>query len=388
MGVTWRLLRNAVEVSVDDYVHLLQLGGGLFLSARQTLHSPTALGGDTALRPGVRGRRPCGPSATWHQRPLAYVRRILSARRRLSGLAAHTEVRLQAPPLHEDRQLRRATELLPMVAWAMYNRALRAAAAAVRRHLLDEPHAGDAPELITLTSMARAVARRDRRLAAALRIVSPTARRHLRVEASNVSLAHSTEFSEHLRIAKANYFEDLASSAASQKEKGSGGRLAPPLACRRCGLLWLDASLCVRSTSTTPTAGATSSLVARALRRRCASKACLQRWGRCIDVSGFAAPTVELYTEVILRARHSAPGPDGIPAATWQANPEISAQIALCFDDEVRAGHTLPLWANITLQVFLPTGSTDGDDVSVSRTALAVRPRGIKNVGMRFFAAG
>lgn len=93
--------------------------------------------------------------------------------------------------------------LLPLVVWATYKRALRAAADAVRRHLLAAPYAGDVPELITLTSMARAVARRDRHLALALCAASPTDRRHLCVDASGASLAHAAEFSEHLRIAKA-----------------------------------------------------------------------------------------------------------------------------------------------------------------------------------------
>lgn len=79
----------------------------------------------------------------------------------------------------------------------------------VFRRLLAAPHTDDVPELLTLTSIARAVARRDAHLAAALRLASPTARRHLRLQGADVLLDHANEFSDHIRIAKANYFDEL-----------------------------------------------------------------------------------------------------------------------------------------------------------------------------------
>lgn len=90
---------------------------------------------------------------------------------------------------------------------------------------------------------------------------------------------------------------------------------------------------------------------------------------------------------VIARARRSAPGPNGPPAAGCPA-PVRHRHLALRFDDAVRCGLSLPAWANEMLLVFLPKGSVDGDSVSFVRTATTVRALGIKSMVMRFFAAG
>lgn len=73
---------------------------------------------------------------------------------------------------------------------------------------------------------------------------------------------------------------------------------------------------------------------------RAVGDAFLQRWGRRTDVVGVPPPppTASLYASVIARARHSAPGPDGLPAAAWQAVLEVSASVIQCIGDEVRSG--------------------------------------------------
>lgn len=102
---------------------------------------------------------------------------------------------------------------------------------------------------------------------------------------------------------------------------------------------------------------------------RIVGDAFLCQWGRRTDVADVTPPTVQLYLQAMAGARHSAPGPDGLLAAAWQASPRLSAAVISFFYDEVRFGHSLPVWANEMLQVFSPRGSVDGDSVSVVRTA-------------------
>lgn len=170
----------------------------------------------------------------------------------------------------------------------------------------------------------------------------------------------------------------MKTGATSQKGKGSGWRLA---AATRLSALW---SPVVRRLSLhsvmvdDPDIGhhlvAGNTDIAQAL---------CEKWAPTFDavpVNGAAGavffcddgdarsmsttscpPTLALYESVIFRARHSAPGPDGLLAAAWQALPLVSASVVLAIDDEVRAGQTL---------------------------SASVRPLGIKHMDMRLFAAG
>lgn len=110
--------------------------------------------------------------------------------------------------------------------------------------------------------------------------------------------------------------------------------------------------------------------------------------GRAISVADVALPTRDLHASIVTRARHSALGRDGPPAAAWQAQPRLSAAIFLSIDDEVRAGHALPVFANMMPQAFLPKGSIAGDELCVSHNPATVRPLRIKIMDMCFFAGG
>lgn len=270
-------------------------------------------------------------------------------------------------------------QLPPLASRTTYTVLLRAAADAFGRRVLAEPHTGANPELLALSSIARAVARRDVRLALALHLASPTVRCYLRIEDGGVFLGYGLEFAEHIRIAKEMYFDMLKNDAASSKTFRAGGRLA---AATRMSTLWSPACkrLSIHSArvdaadgSHTLVAGRRAG-IAQALCEKwpptfdatpasaSVGNAFLHRWGRRFDSSDVTPPTAALYAEVIGGARHSAPGPDGLPAPAWQAVPMLSADIVLRFDDEVRRGHRLLAEANLMLQVFLPDGSIAGDE--------------------------
>lgn len=132
----------------------------------------------------------------------------LCTRLAIPAVSRRIPIDLQAPVLRrlgkqiaDTASIRR---LPPLVACAMCMLVLRAAAIPVRHCVLAEPYTGAAPELLALTSAARAIAKRDCKLANALRLASPTARRHPRGELNTVRLDFAAEFSEHIRIAKAN----------------------------------------------------------------------------------------------------------------------------------------------------------------------------------------
>lgn len=88
------------------------------------------------------------------------------------------------------------------------------------RRILAAPRTDGVPELLTFTSMARAVACRDTHLAAALRLASATARHRLGVQGNDILLDHPTELSGHIRTAKANCFGEIKSSALLRKGQG------------------------------------------------------------------------------------------------------------------------------------------------------------------------
>lgn len=126
-------------------------------------------------------------------------------------------------------------KLPALLAWNMYKVILRAAAESVRRRVLAAPYIGDVPELVTLSSIWRAAAHNDARLAMVLRSSSPAARRHLCLVGHEVRLTHLEEFNDHIRIAKAHYFDELKGGASTQPHKKKGGRLA---AAARSSTLW------------------------------------------------------------------------------------------------------------------------------------------------------
>lgn len=57
------------------------------------------------------------------------------------------------------------------------------------------------------------------------------------VDGNEVSLAHRNEFSEHLRISKANYFDEVRMDSAPRTSKPKVGRLAAAAAARM-STLW------------------------------------------------------------------------------------------------------------------------------------------------------
>lgn len=130
--------------------------------------------------------------------------------------------------MHDYADAAKLSSLPAMLAWSMHKIAMRAAADAFRRRLLAAPYPGAVPELIALTSMARAISRRDVRLALALRAASPTARRYLLVEHTSVMFAYPMEFTEHRHIVKANHYDELKGDAPTIPSKARGGKCHKP----------------------------------------------------------------------------------------------------------------------------------------------------------------
>lgn len=99
----------------------------------------------------------------------------------------------------------------------------------------------------------------------------------------------------------------------------------------------------------------------------------LRRWERRVDTDDITFPTRAL------RGRDSL-SPSLSPRPRWPAvqrrhcrscPPSRRRSSSL---SAMRSGHALSAWANRMLQVFLPKGSIDGDELSVTRSAASVRP--------------
>ena len=97
-------------------------------------------------------------------------------------------------------------------------------------------------------------------------------------------------------------------------------------------------------------------------------------------------PTPSSYSALLARARHSLPGPDGIPYAGWSAAGPLGAETRWLLGDHL-AGGALPPWEfNHALQVFAPKGDQPLDDFVVLRSPEDTRPLALKNTDNKAIA--
>jgi endonuclease/exonuclease/phosphatase family metal-dependent hydrolase len=92
------------------------------------------------------------------------------------------------------------------------------------------------------------------------------------------------------------------------------------------------------------------------------------------------------FIDIALRARDSAPGPDGLPYSAWSnADPRT---LNLIFDaySELVAGRPLPEGFNRSLMVLIPKGELDGDHLAIARAPEATRPITLSNSIAKIFA--
>ena len=92
------------------------------------------------------------------------------------------------------------------------------------------------------------------------------------------------------------------------------------------------------------------------------------------------------FWEIALRARDSAPGPDGLPYSAWsQADPRALNTIFDAYSELVD-GRPLPEGFNRSLMVLIPKGELDGDHLAIARLPGATRPITLSNSVAKLFA--
>ncbi|CAK0810355.1 unnamed protein product, partial [Prorocentrum cordatum] len=99
-------------------------------------------------------------------------------------------------------------------------------------------------------------------------------------------------------------------------------------------------------------------------------------------------PLTPMFRKVLRRARHSAPGVDGLPYAAWSACDYGAQHLARMFG-WLCQGQSLFASASVTLQAFLPKGADDSDLPSgvCSRSPDKIRVLGLRNTDVKILSS-
>eukprot|EP00959_Pyramimonas_sp_CCMP1952_P420957 8818396-Pyramimonas_sp.AAC.1 len=100
------------------------------------------------------------------------------------------------------------------------------------------------------------------------------------------------------------------------------------------------------------------------------------------------APTKSDIRKVVARARHSAPGIDGLPYAAW-ASADVCLDVLCNSLDWLLSGQLLYDSASVTIQAFLPKGTDQHDESGggCSRSADRVRVLGLRSADVKISTA-
>ena len=108
------------------------------------------------------------------------------------------------------------------------------------------------------------------------------------------------------------------------------------------------------------------------------SKVFLDAYARPLDFSVSRPPGVQDYVNFLERAKHSAPGIDGLPYGAWRRAGPCGAQTLFGIGQYMMAGSTMPIGFNDSSTAFPPNGDDELDAVEVSRAAVDTRPLSLK----------
>ena len=119
-----------------------------------------------------------------------------------------------------------------------------------------------------------------------------------------------------------------------------------------------------------------------------AAKAFLNDYAVKLNIPDSAIPTAKKIKKFLSKVKHSAPGPDGIPYACWQAAGDKGATALFLSLVAMMNGTLPPDGFNDNLGIFIPKGVQDEDTaLSVNRTAECTRPLGLKNTDNKSISA-
>ena len=113
----------------------------------------------------------------------------------------------------------------------------------------------------------------------------------------------------------------------------------------------------------------------------------LQSFAVKLAIPEHAIPTVAAIQAFLRKAKHSAPGPDGIPYRCWHFTGKKSAKTILRAMIAMMSGRKPPQGFSDSWSIFLPKGAQDDDTAaSVQRSGECTRPLGLKNTDNKTIA--
>ena len=289
-------------------------------------------------------------------------------------------------PLREHYVRATGLDRLPTILrWETHKRILREVAGRVRNMVMHSQFLDPQEKLLLGNSIARAAARQNCSLARALLDSSSRARELLEIDSGTERIKDPVGFSEWIRILREGYLTRQLQERAPAA--GYSGHIAKPSArsraLTRLAKLWrpLDRRLCLAGVLD-PVPGAvhraeednikclrdqwSSCFAGRPTRRRL-GEALLERWAQPLGVDLQDPPGQAEIRNFLLRAMASAPGPDGLPFASWRAAGDCSAHTLARLEWWMRSGLPVPVHFGFSRAVFPPKGECEEDREEVVR---------------------
>ena len=113
-----------------------------------------------------------------------------------------------------------------------------------------------------------------------------------------------------------------------------------------------------------------------------------RRNGHLVEVSNLELPSEDDFGEMVMRAKHSACGVDGVLYAAYKANSLLSAEVLYNSFSDLASGAP---WTDLTafnkqIVWFAPEGASDDDRLALIRTPNNLRTIFGSNCGSKFFS--
>jgi len=237
------------------------------------------------------------------------------------------------------------------------------------------------------SSMARAVWNNDVKLAKVLLNFSQSAREHLDLSSGSVGLLRAVDFNLEARgifsapIENRSRDDHNKSTVNKQAALSKLARSWRPFGRQMIltGVITLDGVV----TDPTQKANALGSSWAKTFAEKqfleSRVKEFLDKYARPYDLSTVSFPSVDTIINFLLRAKDSAPGPDGLPYAAWLFAGEEAAITLYRVIVYMHNGFAMPLSFYQSLGVFPPKGENTDDHMGINREPENTRPLNLKN---------
>ena len=282
--------------------------------------------------------------------------------------------------------------------WQLHKIIIKEAARIVRNSVLQSEPDSVMAKSQTFATAARCVWQNDISLAMNLIHKSPLIAEHIQVRNGTVTVIDSESFDLAVRNARQEFYDARHQELEALKHKKK--KKQQTAAIDRLRKLWLPlgSKFCLSGVRIGSNLDGSPRIVteprerAAALSKHWASvfsvtrpinaqqaQQVLNQHAKPFDFSAVTPPDIDDYARVLRSLPHSAPGPDGIPYAGWNAAGWHGAKSLFLVGGFLMSGHTMPLDFNDSLSAFVPKGSDDLDEVLISRDATDTRPLSMKN---------